>query len=347
MNELAMQIASDLSIYQFDKEDIYKYGNRIIYSALGCWAKMQVLGKSYSEISNDEEDYYSVTKRYISEKLKKIEEGLISAIPHEYSWVKDDEDYLYQSIVNSLIFCNELNRIGKKTNLTLSSKKEVKLVNNILLLGETDLNSRTNNSFCIGIGLWKKDDSNKESNYKDVFNIPKCSIKKYYEDILKNAVWEKCILNDEYEVFSGGTGYWHVKAWREFNQKYIPEGISLVRRKDKKYEFSLLLLKDNKFFSAAIDEWYTRENEYRRIMFALDYYRKKPAVFKAKKIGKVIELYCSSSLPNAETKILTMASWPKSNFKDKYVRQVPEVLWQDIDGMLKDLGIIVEVELEL
>lgn len=76
----------------------------------------------------------------------------------------------------------------------------------------------------------------------------------------------------------------------------------------------------------------------------LECYRNNPAQFKAKRIEDIIELHCHSTLPNAESRIMLMASWPKEVYNNTFVRQIPKVLWEDIKCMLNSLGIKIIFE---
>ena len=51
MNRLINQIAKDLRIYRYENELTEEYGNRLIYSALAAWGRVQILGCSYADLN--------------------------------------------------------------------------------------------------------------------------------------------------------------------------------------------------------------------------------------------------------------------------------------------------------
>lgn len=347
MSELIHEIARDLVIYPFDNEGYEEYGNRIIYSALATWGKLQVLGKSYTELDSVEEDYFSVSQRYITEKLKFVSEGLIKGIVHSKEWINDDDTHelgrdISRYITENLIYCFQLSKISQNQRITALPQKIVDFKNNQLILGGTNWNSNSAGAYSVGLGVWQNKEEKCDDDYKKVFNIPQCNLKEYYDSIVINAKWNKAeIVQEDYEYFTAGMGLWHSKAWAKFNEKSIPEGISILRKINQKYNYCLLRKVEGDLFTAKLDEWYKKENEIRRIMYALDYNYKKPAIFNAKRREKVIELHCHSKLPNAESRILLMASWPKRKYDDIFLKEIPECLWEDIEYMLNELGVKV------
>lgn len=351
MNELAQQIARDLALYPCDNETDEEYGNRIIYCALVAWAKVQVLGTSYTESNETEKEYPYVSKHYIGERLKLIAEGLIDTIPHLETWLEVNNEQLVKKelskyILEQLIFCYQISKTCKTQWLTSSLEQIVSFKNNELLLGGTDWNSDLNETYSVGLGVWRNKKNQCNYNYREVFNIPQCSLEEYYRALEKNALWQLDSLEaeDEYEYFRVGTGLWHSKAWKKFNKSCFPNGVTLLRKIEQKYSYMLLYYRDAQFYTAKLDEWYYNEKEIRRIMYALEHHSGKPAEFKAKRNGQMIELHCHSALPNSENRILLMASWPKRTYNDIYLREIPECIWEDIKEMLSGLGILIVFE---
>ncbi|CAB1252926.1 conserved hypothetical protein [Clostridiaceae bacterium BL-3] len=347
MDELILQISRDLRMYPFDGETAEEYGNRVIYCALAAWAKVQILGNSYTEIVNEvEREYPYVSQRYVNERLKSVANGLVNAIPHLKKWTEVNDTRsvkkeLSNYIIGKLIFCYQINKTCKTQWLTSSPQRIVYFKNNELILGGVDWNSNLKGACAVGLGEWRNKKQQCEPNYRKVFNIPECNLEEYYRSLEENASWQLDELEDDYEYFSGVNGLWHSKAWRKLNRSYIPNGISLLRRNDQKCNYVLLYHRKGKIFMAKLDEWYYREKEINRIMYALDYYRGKHTIFKAKTNGKIIELHCHSRLPHAETRILLMSSWPKRTYDDIYLREIPVFIWKDIEDMLDGLGIQV------
>lgn len=352
MKELINQIATDLAIYPYNDENYEEYGNRLIYCALVSWAKVQVLGSSYTEISGIEKEYPYVSQRYISEKLNLVLEGLVSTIPHSKNWfyINNDESNpkeLVKYILQRLIFCYQISKTITTSWLTMSPQKIVYFKDYELLLGGTEWNSSRNGACSIGLGVWRKKQLKKDTNYKQVFNIPNCNLKDYCKSLEKDAPWKECELDYDYEYFNAGKGIWHNKAWGKLDKRYIEKGISLIRKKDdtyNKYNYFLLYYNSDIFLISSLDQWYYKEKEISRIMYALDYYRGKPAQFKAKQNSEVVQVHCHSQLPNAENRILLMASWPKRTYNDVYYREIPIHIWSDVKEIFNGLGIEIIFE---
>ncbi|NME82597.1 hypothetical protein [Clostridium sp. SM-530-WT-3G] len=350
MNELMQQISSDLAIEKFKNESYMGYGNRIVYAALASWGRTLVLGTSYTELALLEKDYHYTSQRYIIEKLENISRGLIDSIPHTNEYFDENNkncDFMDISryFIDKLIFSYQLNKLKNKQWVTPTPRTIVYFKNNKLILGEYDWNNKKQGAFSVGLGVWQKNIDKINENFTEVFNIPQYTIKGYYNSIKQNALWKQSDLDFEnIEYFSGGTGLWHNKAWKKLNKKYIPNGISVIRPIDKRHEYALMLYDEGKYYTAKLDQWYVEENEVKRIMYMLECYRNNPAQFKAKRIEDIIELHCHSTLPNAESRIMLMASWPKEVYNNTFVRQIPKVLWEDIKCMLNSLGIKIIFE---
>lgn len=279
MNDLVQQISRDLVLYPFENESDEKFGNRIIYSALVSWIKVQLLTSSYTDLSEVNKEYSKVSKRYISGKINDIIEGFIETIPYLDTWIKQNEDELFKKnlieyLIKKLQFCYQISETLESCWLTISPKQIISFTNNQLVLGGTDWNSNLSNCYSVGLGVWREKKNNFDSNFRDAFGIPKCNLKEYYESLESTAVWKKIKLDDEYEYFSGQTNLWHSKSWKKFNEKYIPIGVSLIRKKFEKNNCKLLLHKDNCFFTSKLDkQYYIDEKEINRIMYAIEYYR--------------------------------------------------------------------------
>lgn len=347
MNEVMQQIAKDLNIDRYCNESIEAYGCRILYASVVAWAKVQLLGESYSEMN--EKDFPCVTRQYVTSHVKKAVRGLLRVIPHLDKWIKvgegnNLESELSKYIIDQLIFCYEINKLMSSQIVTSSPERIVYFKSNELLLGGISWNNALRNAKSVGIGNWRIKSVEVENNYKAIFNIPKDSIIQYYRALQKNAQWQMDELVEEYEYFQADNQGLHYYAWDKFEKSRLTNEIMILRRGDNKKQYMLAKYEEEQWLTARLDQWYVAEKEIKRIMYFLQYQVGKPCIFNAKKTKDVVELHCHSELPNPEWRIMLLSSWPKRHYNDKYYRLVPIEIWHDIEEMLNELGIIVSVE---
>ena len=343
---LRQRISSDLNVSQFECETEEDYGNRLVYSALVAWARVLVLGSSYTDISTENDtlnDYHNVDIMQIQTRLHQVAYGMLSAIKHRNEWIKNYDietasNELARSIIKQLKFCYELSKLGKR-RLIISPQKTAVFHNNQLALGGTGWE----NFYSVGVGRWLSTIS-PLVDYKDVFGIPACSCIQYYNMLKSNANWMENELNSTYQIFNIGTTGWYSKAWIEFNKSKIPKGVSLLKNMETDGGYFLIKNDADGILSAKLDKWYYDEKEIYRFLYSLNAVNKTPAIFKAKTNYDHILLHCNSSLPNAEMRILCMSSWPFNTYDDIFKRIIPKFLWCDIEKCLNDLGIVVKFE---
>lgn len=70
----------------------------------------------------------------------------------------------------------------------------------------------------------------------------------------------------------------------------------------------------------------------------LNLYSGRQTTFKAEQYDDHIILHCHR-LPNAESRIMLLGSWPYKKYNDIFSRIIPINLWKDIEDMLTNLGI--------
>lgn len=340
------RISSDLHISRFASETEEDYGNRLIYSALIVWARVQVLGSSYTDICSEDDtlnSYHSIDIMHIQTRLSQVAYGMLSAIKHGSGWIKNDDfetmsNDLAKNIIKQLSFCYELSRLGKR-RLTISPPKVAVFQNNQLALGGTGWE----NYYSVGVGRWAKSNS-PNVDYKDIFCIPACSSIQYYTMLKNNANWMETELKGTYQIFNIGTTGWYSKAWSEFNKSQIPKSVSLLKSMETDGGYFLIKNDADGILSAKLDKWYCDEKEIYRVLYSLNAVNKTSAIFKAINNHDHILLHCNSILPNAEMRVLCMSSWPFKTYDDTFKRIIPKFLWSDIEKCLNDLGIIIKFE---
>lgn len=333
------QITKDLCIMPFKNESKKAFGNRVIYSAIVAWAKIQLLGRPYTEINNKEYAYPCVSQQYITYNLRPIVKGLLQSLPYDSKWlVKEiEQEELTKYIIDQLIFTYEINKLwGGKVTATPTRVTHFK--ENELLLGGVEWNCSSQKTQAIGLGRWRKKQLDLAEDYKECFHIPNHNAETYYQAIRQHATWIEYELKREwnlYEVFIPGQEEKHAKSWRPL--KELTEGMTLIRKKDLS-TYMLLKYEAGKYYTAKLDPWYREEYEIYRIQYMLNLYSGRQTTFKAEQYDDHIILHCHR-LPNAESRIMLLGSWPYKKYNDIFSRIIPINLWKDIEDMLTNLGI--------
>lgn len=347
-NLLKQQLSADLNISKFSIETEEEYGNRLIYSALVAWARVQVLGRSYTDINSEadtELDYHNADVMHIQTRLSQVAYGVLNAIPHRSEWIKNSDfeicsNELSNVIVKHLIFCYELSKVNNR-RLTTSPIKTINFISNQLLVGGTKWKGEK--LYSVGIGRWVTN-SVVPVDFQDAFNIPKYSAIEYYKALKTNAIWQENDLDGIYQILKINNAGWYSNTWVDFNKATIPTGVSLLKNMETDGGYFLIKNDVEGILSAKLDKWYYDEKEIYRIIYSLRAFNKTPAIFKAKNNKDHILLHCNSRLPNPEMRILLMSSWPQNVYEDRFKRIIPEFLWDDIEKCLNDLGIIIQFE---
>lgn len=348
-NIVGRQIAFDLNIQQFQSESEHEYGHRLLYSALAAWARVQVLGKSFMDASvqtADELDYHAVDILHIRNRLAQVAYGLLHVLSYDQEWVKNlsiDEasGRLAGSITEMLLFCRELSRLNNRL-ITVSPWRKADFNDNQLIMGGTEWKGKQ--LYSVGIGRWLPRKQAKV-NYKEIAGIPACSLQEYYSSMLNDVAWEKGSLPEAFNIFKTGSNRWYAKAWIASSSSQalkIPQGISLMQRLGTDGGYFMVKREGSDIRIANLDKWYNEEKELYRMMYMLDSRNHSCAVFKVKRCSDHVILHCHSALPNAETRLLLLSSWPYRSFDDKYRRIIPVHLWPSVESWLIELGILTQ-----
>lgn len=123
---LIQQISSDLIINKFEGETALDYGNRLIYSALASWARVQIVGKSYTDLNplNDIEFNYhnvDIMHTFAVNSFRKIDlDGIdnyeaapLLAVYMGHVDVTGTEYYLHMTAENSVDIIEKNNAYAK------------------------------------------------------------------------------------------------------------------------------------------------------------------------------------------------------------------------------------------
>lgn len=342
-NPLISQISKDLNIQQFKNEAIKSFGNRLIYSAISAWIRVLVLGKSYTDLHlSIETQYPNVDINHIQNRASQVAYGLLKSIPHEDSWLpgsmEDQCSELASTIIRLMKFCFEISQLYDSRRLTTSPKRFIDIENMRAHFGGVDWNNNSNSWHTVGLGRWELDSKSKRNNQL-IFDIPNVNYEKFLSELISNILWKDKELNGDYEIFLTGLNRFNREAWKTIDTPKIPQGISLLRNiSDGGY---LLVNRENSSVMSVclLDNWYYQEKELFRIMYALNCNALTPIKFYTEHKEDHVILHTHSSLPNAETRLILMSSWPKRSFNDIYYRIIPKFMWPVIQPILENLGV--------
>ena len=344
--ELINKIASDLNIYKFELESKEEYNQRLIFSSSAIWAKTLLYGNSIND-SNDTKKYINVDKRYVSHYLSKVIVGYLNIMNTNLNWIIDDEDNnsiedkssnLASYIIEELINTYNIADIGGG-RLTLPPKTEIYYGGNACeVFGDI---SHEGSLVSIGTSQWKLDvDKNLYTKNKWLINIP---VKEYYQFIKDSFKWKSKKLPSEYKIFKLGYINSYSKCWIPIKFEELPRGISLLKVENKS-DIGYILIKkyEDNLMISEIDSWYKENKEIYRILLALNYENKTPAIFNVKDNGDYKILYLRTGIPNYEKRIIISCSWPYGKYNNEYVRIIPSDMWEVVESQLNFLGITIE-----
>jgi len=355
-SHVARKIATDLNVHPFSNESDHAYIHRLLLCALATWTRVLVLGQSISSSSAPEEEklgYHAVDIMHVHSRLTQVAYGLMHTLPCNPKYVdgmeiREAAGKWASSMAEDLLFCYELARLTNRL-VGVAPLRTLSLKTHQLLLGGSNwTNPQWNN---VGIGRWLPPIA-EERKMEGVskLGLPSIATRDYYAALLKDAAWERMELPEAFSIFQAGSGGWHYRAWIGMSRQDVdklPQGISLLRQSVGTGGFFLVRRRGRELSSARLDAWYVDENETNRLMYMLDDYHGRRATFKYKHCGDYIVLHCHSKLPNAEQRLLLLASWPYRTYNDRYYRIIPIFLWEEVQFWLAKLGVHVEETLKL
>lgn len=344
--ELKNKIANDLNIHKFHLETEEEYNQRLIFSTSAIWAKTLLYGNSIND-SNNTKKYINVDKRYVSYYLSKVIEAYLNIMTIKIDWIITDEDnnnsienkarILTRYIIEELINTYNIADIGGG-RLTLPPRKQIYYGENACqILGDI---SHDGSLVSVGSSQWELNiNQNIYDENKWFINI---HVKEYYQFINDSFKWKLKKLPSEYTIFKLGCTHSYSKCWMPIKFEELPNGISILKIEDK-FEVGYILIKkyEDKIMISEIDPWYKENKEIYRILLALNYKNKTPAIFNVKDNGDYKILYIRTGIPNYEKRIIISCSWPYGKYNNEYIRIIPYDLWGIVEKKLNFLGVTI------
>jgi len=332
------KINRDLNIKKCDSESNESYELRIIYSSLAIWIRMA----AYS-IVDDEliDDNIGKSKKSIVNKVNIYFKNMIELFPELRMWFypKDELTNPISAIVNRLVECGELVKVGFKTNLSLPKFEQCYVANNKYVYKGINFDGY---DFVSGLIPFYYS-SGEETTKKSIFSFYGTHDKKSSELLscyLKNAKW-KNIQQCSYQIFDKHCTGILSKCWKD---EYQLSESDITIYKNDFYDFGFIKKKSDKIFISQINEYLIKKNEVRRFMYAIKYNQNNPAIasYKINYSCETVELNLFSALPYREESLLFLFGWPKYNIMDKYNFYFNKSIWPFIEQIIENLGIVLE-----
>ncbi|MGF7060874.1 hypothetical protein [Brassicibacter mesophilus] len=341
-DKLIKTLARDLKINQFTDESECEYNQRLIYSAGAAWAKTLVYGRSYAD-SKLSDSFINTDIMYIETHLSKVLEAYLLCFDINHDWIDSTSTSGYEGraralasqIIKEVVYTYNLVQILSR-RITTVQTSFYKYTDNLYLIRGNVLNE--NNVYSVGVAQWKKDDNLED--YMTDRKIINVAGKDYCKIMDKEFDWKESDLNGNYLIFKLGSKDAYSKCWKPIGLNEIPQGISIIRLANE-YNGGYILVKNNKgkLHIAELDPWYIEQKEIYRILYALNYENGTPAEFKVRKKEDYYILRCRGGFPTYEDRIITCCSWPYMTFNNKYLRIIPNFLWEVVEKQINKLGI--------
>lgn len=342
MNDLLCNVlARDLQIGKFSDETMEEYGHRLLYSAVAAWIRVSLLGKSYSDLGL-ERQRDSVDIMHVMSRVAPVAAALIYSIPHHESWflvdgVETQGKYFVWKIIRSIVMCQEISRLKDQRRLTVSPQRKFSFGEHTIVVGGTEWQNEVNTLCNVGLGRWMPG-TGENGKLADYMGIPTISAESWLNELIKNAPRRNIKLSGDWYLFRPLLREIRKNdSWRIIEPGKLPQGVSLV--KNKTNDYGLIVKNYNNLQVIPLDQWFYKEKEIYRIMYALNIKAGKKICFEAEDHGDYVIAHFHSGIPRAEEKILLLSSWPYKHMGDKYGRVIPYFLWPELKRVFEHMGI--------
>lgn len=333
MNNLLYNIiARDLQIERFSDETMEEYGHRLIYSAVAAWVRVSLLGKSYADLEMKQQED-SVDIMHVGSWIESVAAALICSIPCRQSWLRkneaeNQEKYIARNIISNMIVCQEISRLKDQRRLTISPRRKLSFGKHTIILGGTKWQNEVNTLCSVGLGRWLPG-LGENGNLVDFMGVPVLSAEVWLNELVRNAPRRNIEILDGWYVFQPSSSeIRNSDSWRIIDRTKLTPGISLG--KNHTQDYGLIIKKDKNLRVIPLDQWFYKEKEIYRIMYALNVKAGKPSCFEAQDHGDYVIAHFHSGIPRAEEKLLLLSSWPYTHMGDRYNRVIPYVLWSEL-----------------
>lgn len=340
-NVLVDVLARNLQIGKFSDETKEEYGQRLIYTAVAAWVRVSLLGKSYSDLEfNSQED--SVDIMHVMNRGASAAMALICSIPHGASWLLADVveaqgKYVVWELIRNMVTCQEISRLKNKRRLTISPQHTFSFGDHMIATGGIEWQNESNTIQNVGLGRWMAG-TGKNGKLADFMGVPVLSAEAWLNELIRDTPWKNIEILDDWYIFQPSSNEIRNSGlWRIYNPTKLPLGVSLG--KNQSQDYGLIIKRNSELQIMPLDQWFYKEKEIYRIMYALNARAGKPSFFEAQDHGDYVIAQFHSGIPIAEEKILLLASWPYQSIRDRQRRVIPNFLWPKLKAIFEHMGI--------
>lgn len=334
-----LQIAKDMKIRHFSKEDENDFIRRVIYSALSEWVKASTFDRKI----DDQEGVTEVgcTKHHITRKCGDILEGFFEVYPQaeSYFFPDDEKDPKPIKEIQKRLFLGGILVSGENNTVQLSQEKYGFLSEHLFF--------ERGNFFKIGkqvsgLGCY----SNAISE-----DIPIRQIDELY--FIPNETAEETVhsfynlMKGKFENISNIPEYWKFFDFlskRSFHNSWVShfkeEGKTTVyNNTNNPLDYGFVKYSNGKLSIAKLPNYIAETKEFRRILFGLRAIENNPCQAKLTLNSDSVNVEFYTSLPQREQTLLYMMAWPVRTMYDRTQYIAPIEFLPTIKKMLNNLNV--------
>ncbi|WOF16034.1 hypothetical protein F1737_04600 [Methanoplanus sp. FWC-SCC4] len=312
-----LQIAKDLNITHFSKENESQFIGRIIYSAISEWIKASTFDRKIDDHEGVKEE--GCTKHHITRKCGEILEGFLEIYPHIefYFYPFEEKDPKpVQEIQKRLLLGGVL--VPGENNTVQLSKEKNGFVNNNLYFERGYFYEPGKQVF--GLGCYRN--SQKENipcvRLEELFYIPNENAEKtvnYYINEFKSNFINISDIPDYWRFFDYSSKKSFHNSWNEYFDKN--REITVYKNNINNSDYGFIKYSGGKFFFTPFPKHIIQTKEVRRILYGIRSIENNPCNSELTIQGKEVKIQLYTSLPLREQSLLYMISWPVNNMYDR------------------------------
>lgn len=312
-----LQIAKDLKITQFSKENESQFISRIIYSAISEWIKASTFDRKIDNHEGVKEE--GCTKQHITRKCGEILEGFLEIYPSiEFYFypVEENDPKPIQEIQKRLFLGGVL--VSGENNTVQLSKEKTGFVDNNLFFERGCFYEPEKQAF--GLGCYR---NNQNGNIpcvrlEELFFIPNENAEKtvnYYIKKLKSDFNNISDIPDYWSFFDYSSKKSFHNSWNGYFDKNGK--ITVYKNNINNSDYGFIKYSEGKFFFTPFPHHIIQTKEIRRILYGIRSIENNPCNSELTIQGKSVKIQLYTSLPLREQSLLYMISWPVNNMYDR------------------------------
>ena len=340
------ELKNGLNIEKYEVETDLDYAYRMVYSALGEWARVSACYPAKDLNDN----LCGPTKGMLHRIMKQALDVYLKLWPDLYDKFYSEESFDPIKIIREILLKSmDLIEVGFDSRVTIGNKEHVEISPTISLVrGNTAMK---NNICAVGLtGISKWHEGKKENDLFRIFGIPEKDCVSILEEKIVGKAWKEFDDINSLEIFDMSKDAIISSCWT--TSMSLERNIVYMARKKvefSRYEYMLIKKNSDKYFRMSFTEYEQHENvrETQRMLYAL---RAKYGYIKSVKVyryNKYSVYYFWSRLPRGEDALLRYIGWPKDDVQNKRsIYIIDNRLKRIVDKMVYKLGMSLEERYE-